>query len=194
MRKLETLMKQKERNAQRGERELQNAQKQLLQLSEKLVDTENNLAGTKQFMEETQIEFENTDQDMMSEIHCLEREIYDQTETREYLEQVVAELQKEVDDLNWYFMDHKQKNPKDSRIHGTCEFDWVTHRREVTNKELEKIEGGLASVSVVTKWKDRTLEGKLDHAICFFFFCLRVPHIMLTSSFSSSSSSSWVHT
>eukprot|EP01127_Copromyxa_protea_P015061 TRINITY_DN4282_c0_g1_i1.p1 TRINITY_DN4282_c0_g1~~TRINITY_DN4282_c0_g1_i1.p1 ORF type:complete len:854 (-),score=258.33 TRINITY_DN4282_c0_g1_i1:37-2598(-) len=157
-RKLETTMKTKERNVQRGERELQNGQKTLLQFMEKLIDIENNLACTKQFVEEAQIEFENTDSDMMSEIHCLEREIYDQSETREYLEQVTAELQKEVDDLNWYFMDHKQKNPKDSRVYGTYEFDWVMHRRNATNKELEKIDDALAAISVNSKWQGKSLE------------------------------------
>jgi hypothetical protein len=163
-------MKQKERNVQRADRELQNIQKAHLTFLEKLLETENNVACTRQFTDEALIEFENTEQDMMSEIHCLEREIYDQTETREYLEQVCGELQKEVEDLNWYFMDHKQKNPKDSRIYGTYEFDWVMHRRRATDTELDKIDATLASISVNTKWKGKRLEG-MKVLVCINLTC-----------------------
>jgi len=127
-------------------------------LQDKLIETQNTLANTRQFVDETHVEFDTTEKDMMSEIHTLEREIYDQVEMKEYLEQLTAELQKEVDDLNWYFMDHKKKNPKDSRIYGTREFDWVMHRRKLIDDELEKIDKHLAEISVTSKWKDKTLE------------------------------------
>eukprot|EP01126_Amoeba_proteus_P052014 TRINITY_DN6255_c0_g1_i10.p1 TRINITY_DN6255_c0_g1~~TRINITY_DN6255_c0_g1_i10.p1 ORF type:complete len:674 (-),score=184.84 TRINITY_DN6255_c0_g1_i10:51-2072(-) len=158
LRKLDTASKQKERNVQKGERELQNDQKQLSLLMDKIYDMENTQFSTLQLLEETEIEFEATREDLISEIHCLEREIYDQTENREYLIQVVGELAKEIDDLVWYFTDHKLKTPKDSRIYGTYEFDWIMHRRKHFDEELVSIDKQLASVSIQTEWKDQTLE------------------------------------
>jgi hypothetical protein len=54
-----------------------------------------------QVIEETQVDFDETKRDFSSEIHTLEREIYDQTEKTEFLQQIVGELKKELDDLKW---------------------------------------------------------------------------------------------
>jgi hypothetical protein len=58
-------------------------------------------ANARQIIEETQLDFNEAKRDFSSEIHTLEREIYDQTEKTEFLQQVIGELTKELDDLKW---------------------------------------------------------------------------------------------
>ncbi len=87
---------------ERIDRELRGLVKTLQDTTFKLTETEATRADTQQSQEETFVEFEITKKDLQLEIHTLEAEIYDQTEQREALVKLNAELLKEVSDLRWY--------------------------------------------------------------------------------------------
>jgi len=161
LRKSEQNAKAKEHIVARAEREYQGNLKVYRDTIDKLNDTEDKRANTQQILEETRLEFIETQKDLQSEIHCLEREIYDQMEAKEFHERVVWELQKEVADLNWYFKPHAQKEPKESRIYGTMEFDLVVSKRKAMEAELERVEACLRTISIETEWK-RLLQADLQ--------------------------------
>jgi len=71
----------------------------------------------------------------------------------EFLQQVVGELKKEVDDLKWYFKPHKQKQEKESRIYGTTEYDLIMAKRKMMDSELKTLQTHLEQVSVDNEWK-----------------------------------------
>jgi len=120
---------------------------------DKLNETEDKRANTQQVLEETKIEFVEVHRDYQSEIHCLEREIYDQTEAKEFMEKIVWELQKELADLTWYFKPHPLKEEKESRIYGTAEFDLISAKRKAINEDIAAVRDGLAKISIETDWK-----------------------------------------
>lgn len=153
LRQLESAVRGKESIVSRGERDLQANIKVYRDTIDKLVDTEDKRANTQQVLEETQIEYIEVQRDFQSEIHCLEREIYDQTEAKEFMEKVVFELQKEHADLIWYFKPHVAKEPKESKIHGTAEYDLVVAKRASMNEDLMRVSGFLALTSIETEWK-----------------------------------------
>jgi chromosome segregation ATPase len=154
---VEMAIKQRERSIERADRELRGLIKTWQDTTFKLSETEALRADTQQSQEETHLDFEIAKKDLQLEIHTLESEIYDQTEQREYLVKLNAELLKEVQDLRWYFKPQREKGEVESRIYGTREFDEIAKQASMRETEIENIKKEVSATNIEHEWKTKSM-------------------------------------
>jgi len=104
------------------------------------------------------LDFEIAKKDLQLEIHTLESEIYDQTEQRESLIKLNAELLKELQDLRWYFKPQREKGEVESRVYGTREFDEIAKQKGQRESEIENIKKEVSATNIEHEWKTKTMQ------------------------------------